>query len=151
MKSSEEISIGELAAKFGLAPHVLRHWEEMGLLTPPRGGNGRRVYGSPDITRIALIQLGKEGGLTLEQIRQLFVVSADREARRALYRRHHDELTRRISAAQASLEIIEHAIQCDADDAATCPDLQAKLTHRLSGTRKAPADRSARDAVVDRS
>lgn len=140
MKSSEELSIGELAAKFGLAPHVLRHWEETGLLTPPRGGNGRRVYSSQDVTRIALILLGKEAGLTLDQLRHLFAFSGDRDARSVLYGQHRDELTRRISAAQASLEIVEHAMQCDADDIATCPDLQAKVTRRLSGTGDAPAD-----------
>jgi DNA-binding transcriptional MerR regulator len=140
MKSSDELSIGELAAKFGLATHVLRHWEETGLLSPPRRGNGRRVYGSPDVTRIALIMLGKEAGLTLEQLRHLFAFSGDRDARRELYGRHHDELARRISAAQASLEIVEHAMRCDADDIATCPDLQAKVSHRLSSTGNAAAD-----------
>ncbi len=33
MKSSPW-TIGELAARFGLATHVLRHWEDVGLLTP---------------------------------------------------------------------------------------------------------------------
>jgi MerR family copper efflux transcriptional regulator len=138
MKSSDDISIGELAAKFGLATHVLRHWEEMGLLTPARLGNGRRVYRSQDITRIGLILLGKEAGLTLEQVCRLFDNSADRDVRRALYQQHHDELTRHISAAQAALEIIDHAIQCDADDIATCPGLQAKLALRVRSARETP-------------
>ncbi|MGH3587458.1 MAG: MerR family DNA-binding transcriptional regulator, partial [Pseudonocardia sp.] len=36
MKSSPEAtySIGEIARHFDLAPHVLRHWETVGLLTP---------------------------------------------------------------------------------------------------------------------
>ncbi|MEU1481969.1 MerR family DNA-binding transcriptional regulator [Streptomyces sp. NPDC005760] len=39
MKSSGDngvsaMSIGALAARFGLATHVLRHWESMGLLHP---------------------------------------------------------------------------------------------------------------------
>jgi hypothetical protein len=29
-----EYTIGELAARFGLATHVLRHWEDVGLLSP---------------------------------------------------------------------------------------------------------------------
>ena len=41
---SEEMTIGELAARFGLATHVLRHWEAMGLLTPAARVNGRRRY-----------------------------------------------------------------------------------------------------------
>jgi hypothetical protein len=37
---SEEMTIGELAARFGLATHVLRHWEAMGLLTPVASSRG---------------------------------------------------------------------------------------------------------------
>jgi MerR family copper efflux transcriptional regulator len=38
------VAIGDLAARFGLATHVLRHWEEMGLLRPARTSAGRRRY-----------------------------------------------------------------------------------------------------------
>jgi hypothetical protein len=37
-----ELTIGELAARFGLATHVLRHWETKGLLSPARRVAGRR-------------------------------------------------------------------------------------------------------------
>lgn len=123
--------IGDLAAKFGLAPHVLRHWEDMGLLAPPRAGNGRRVYGLAEANRIVLILLGKEAGLSLEQTRQLLTHATDREARRELYRRHSDELRQRIAAAQASLAIVEHAADCEADDVTACPHLVAEVAARL--------------------
>ncbi|GAA0901130.1 MerR family transcriptional regulator [Virgisporangium aurantiacum] len=55
MKSSGTVTIGELAHRFGLATHVLRHWETMGLLTPDRDGAGQRRYGRADLTRVALI------------------------------------------------------------------------------------------------
>ncbi|MER5317779.1 MerR family transcriptional regulator [Streptosporangium roseum] len=29
------MTIGDVAARFGPATHVLRHWESMGLLSPP--------------------------------------------------------------------------------------------------------------------
>ncbi|WP_375546898.1 MerR family transcriptional regulator, partial [Streptomyces gossypii] len=46
MKSSEDsgagvMSIGALAARFGVATHVLRHWESKGLLHPGRDAGGR--------------------------------------------------------------------------------------------------------------
>ncbi|MFV2104218.1 MerR family transcriptional regulator [Micromonospora sp. LOL_024] len=131
MKSRRELAIGELAAWYGLAPHVLRHWEEMGLLTPARAPGGRRLYGSADVTRIALVLLAKEAGLTLEQTRYLLAEAADRQARRALYQRHGDLLRSRIAAAQESLAIIEHAAECDAEDITVCPRMRAKVTARL--------------------
>jgi hypothetical protein len=50
------MSIGEIAGHFGLATHVLRHWETMGLLSPERAGGGRRRYGRSDLYRVAGIQ-----------------------------------------------------------------------------------------------
>lgn len=44
MKSSDHMPIGELAARFGRGTHVLRHWEDQGLLTPAERVNGRRYY-----------------------------------------------------------------------------------------------------------
>lgn len=48
MKANSRSAIGELARRFGLAAHVLRHWESMGLLEPARDGIGQRTYGEAD-------------------------------------------------------------------------------------------------------
>ena len=65
MKSSATMSIGEAAGHFGLATHVLRHWETMGLLSPPRATGGRRRYERSDLYRVASVLLAKEAGLAL--------------------------------------------------------------------------------------
>lgn len=67
----EPLSIGAIAQRFGLATHVLRHWESMGILTPARDAAGRRRYGSTDLTRVAVILRAKEAGLSLDTIRQM--------------------------------------------------------------------------------
>ncbi|MGY2062412.1 helix-turn-helix domain-containing protein, partial [Nocardia gipuzkoensis] len=36
--------IGDAAAELGIEAHVLRHWESVGLLTPPRTPSGHRSY-----------------------------------------------------------------------------------------------------------
>ncbi|MEU7915795.1 MerR family transcriptional regulator [Microbispora bryophytorum] len=56
MKSSATIGIGEAAARFGLATHVLRHWESVGLLTPARVAGDRRRYGPGDLFRVAVLE-----------------------------------------------------------------------------------------------
>jgi MerR family copper efflux transcriptional regulator len=122
--------IGDLAARFGLPTHVLRHWEQMGLLTPARSGNGRRLYSEADAARIGMILLGKQAGLSLEQTRRLLTEAGGREARRQLYREHGDTLRQRIAAAQAALAMIGHAADCEAPDVSTCPDLLAAVTAR---------------------
>lgn len=138
MKSTGEMSIGALAARFGLATHVLRHWEDVGLLAPRRQANGRRRYGRADEVRVAMILLAKEAGLGLDQILRLFAATADRPTRRALYREHRDRLAERIAALQKSLSVLEHAMGCAAEDITACPDFQAAIAARIPADPPAP-------------
>lgn len=127
------MSIGELAAQFGLGTHVLRHWEAEGLLTPRRQAGGRRRYEPADRVRVTTILLAKEAGLSLEQIRRLFADTGNLPARRALLREHHARLAARVASLQASMAVLEHALACAADDLATCPDFQAAVAAHTPG------------------
>ncbi|WP_242884709.1 MerR family transcriptional regulator [Actinomadura litoris] len=130
MKSSDAMRIGELAERFGLAPHVLRHWESMGLLTPAARVNGRRRYDRDHVVRVMTIVRAKAGGLSLEQIREV-LDTAGRSERRALLQRHHAELERRLQEITASRTLIEHLMECGADDFAQCPDYR-RMVERVA-------------------
>jgi len=124
------MSIGEIAARFGLATHVLRHWEATGLLNPARAGSRRR-YGPDDLYRVAVIMRAKEAGLGLDEIREM-ITSSDPARRRAVLRRRRDELAERIARAQASLDLIECALDCEHDDFTSCPHFQAVVSERIA-------------------
>ncbi|MGN9838807.1 MerR family transcriptional regulator [Nonomuraea sp. H19] len=111
MKSSENLSIGELAERFGLPTHVLRHWESVGLLRPARRAGGQRSYGQADLAQVALIRMGKEAGFTLTELRTLLSAPSPMD-HRDLLRRHVVELEQRISRARAAKDLIEHALAC---------------------------------------
>ncbi|WPO75715.1 MerR family transcriptional regulator [Streptomyces sp. KN37] len=147
MKSSEDggadtLSIGALAARFGLATHVLRHWEAMGLLHPGRDVGGRRRYGTDDVTRVATILILKEAGLGLNTIRSLSA-TADRATRYEILHPAAEELRSRIAAAQASLELIEGGLNCGYEDVAQCPSYRRLIAERV-GPRS-----SAGEPVID--
>ncbi|MFC5744911.1 MerR family transcriptional regulator [Actinomadura rugatobispora] len=129
MKSSPGMSIGAAAARFGLAPHVLRHWEAEGLLAPARAAGDRRRYGTGDLYRIAMIVRAKGAGLGLEEIRAMFATAAPAE-RREVLRRRRDELRRRIAEARAAIEIIECALDCDHEDFTRCAHVQSVIGAR---------------------
>jgi MerR family transcriptional regulator, copper efflux regulator len=122
-------SIGALAERFGLAPHVLRHWESVGLLSPHRDGAGRRRYGPEDAFRVAAILGAKEAGLGLDRIRAM-LAATDRPTRRALLQPHRDLLRRRIAEAQAALAMVESALDCPHDEITACPAFRATVTRR---------------------
>jgi MerR family transcriptional regulator, copper efflux regulator len=129
MKSSEDLAIGELAERFGLATHVLRHWESVGLLQPTRTTGGARVYCRSDLERVALILMGKEAGFTLPELRALLSTADPMDHRDAL-RRHVTELEHRIAEAQAAKALIEHALACPIPFA-DCPHAREQIAARI--------------------
>ncbi|WP_369203384.1 MerR family transcriptional regulator [Streptomyces sp. PU-14G] len=135
MKSSGDggagtLSIGALAARFGLATHVLRHWEARGLLSPARDAGGRRRYGADDLTRVAAILVMKEAGLGLDTARSLSATS-DRATRREILRPAAEELRSTIAAAQASLELIERGLTCAYEDVTRCPNYRRAVSAHI--------------------
>jgi MerR family transcriptional regulator, copper efflux regulator len=142
-----EYTIGELAARFGLATHVLRHWEDMGLLSPARRVAGRRVYGFADVTLVAEILTGKEAGFSLEQLRELFA-APDRARRREVLRAQLAQVRQRIAALALSEALLEHAVRCEHPDYQACPDYQAMVLARLDGKDLAQAWTTAGRAVA---
>ncbi|NNG40143.1 MerR family DNA-binding transcriptional regulator [Flexivirga sp. ID2601S] len=63
-------SIAQLAEEFGLTHRTIRHYEELGLLSPERRGTVR-VFHRRDRTRLELIVRGKRIGFPLEEIRTI--------------------------------------------------------------------------------
>jgi DNA-binding transcriptional MerR regulator len=129
-----ELTIGELADRFGLATHVLRHWEAVGLLTPARRVSGRRRYGRGALARVAIIQQMKELGFRLEQVREM-LTTTDPAARKEVLARHDAELERRIEAATAARELIGHGLRCPAPDLIECPNFIAGIESRIPPAR----------------
>ncbi|SFW85414.1 MerR family transcriptional regulator [Amycolatopsis australiensis] len=119
-------SIGEVAARFGLPAHVLRHWEAEGLLSPARAGDRRR-YTDADVDRVAAILVAKEAGFGLADIRTMLAAPA--RDRAAVTARHRDRLRLRIARAQAALAMLEG--DCPHDDLMTCPKFRNVLAGRL--------------------
>ncbi|MFL6165559.1 MAG: MerR family transcriptional regulator [Ornithinibacter sp.] len=63
-------SIAEVADEFGVTHRTVRHYEELGLISPERRGTAR-VYHRRDRTRLSLILRGKRLGFPLEEIRTI--------------------------------------------------------------------------------
>jgi DNA-binding transcriptional MerR regulator len=66
----ESWTIAQIADEFGVTHRTVRHYEELGLLSPERRGLSR-VYHRRDRTRLNLILRGKRLGFPLEEIRTI--------------------------------------------------------------------------------
>ncbi|MHA7984932.1 MerR family transcriptional regulator [Rathayibacter sp. CAU 1779] len=115
--------IGEVAAQVGVETHVLRHWEDVGVLVPRRTGTGQRVYDHESITRARIIRRCQRAGLSLAQIRALAPAeSADRAALINEQRCVVQETISRLLMADAYLD---HLTQCRHPLADECPECSA--------------------------
>ena len=91
------LRIGDVAARLGIATHVLRHWEDAGVLEPARLANGHRVYDEETVTRAQLIRLCQRAGMSLSEIGALY--HADRRGRAAIVRDQHQRISEQIAKA----------------------------------------------------
>src|SRR3954471_19961371 len=63
-------TIAEVAEQFGVTHRTVRHYEDLGLITPERRGL-QRIYHRRDRTRLNLILRGKRLGFPLEEVRTI--------------------------------------------------------------------------------
>jgi len=68
------MQIGDFAQKAGVSVRAIRYYEELGLLRPESHSNGGfRLYGHENLKRIRVINFLKDLGLSLTDIRQIFL------------------------------------------------------------------------------
>ncbi|MBB5936516.1 redox-sensitive transcriptional activator SoxR [Streptomyces zagrosensis] len=61
------LTIGELAARSGLATSALRYYEELGLIHSERTVGGQRRFARATLRRVAFIRAAQQVGLSLEE------------------------------------------------------------------------------------
>lgn len=110
--------IGDAAHELNVAPHVLRHWESVGVIQPARDPSGRRAYGSQDIVRLRIVGACQRLGISLANIRT--ILRGAKPARRAVVEQQLawiEEQRRQLAAAE---EFLSHVVDCSATDVTQC-------------------------------
>ncbi len=62
------LTIGEVAARTGLAVSAIRFYESRGLVAPSRNAGGQRRFASSDIRRLSFVMIAQQLGFSIEQI-----------------------------------------------------------------------------------
>jgi MerR family copper efflux transcriptional regulator len=74
------MTIGAVAKRVGVAIDTIRYYEREGLLPEPlRRASGYRSYDEGVVRQLRFIRRAKDLGFTLEEIRDLLALSADRK------------------------------------------------------------------------
>ncbi|ROR72979.1 MerR family transcriptional regulator [Bogoriella caseilytica] len=109
--------IGAVAERAGMSLRSLRHYDEVGLLTPSgRSAGGFRLYTDDDVERLMLIRRMKPLGFSLDAMRELLELTdhlasgSDTEAQRRLEEFIADAESRREELAR-TLEMADEFIE----------------------------------------
>src|ERR1041384_4214800 len=64
----ETLTIGDFAARSGVAPSALRYYEREGLIRSTRTTGNQRRYERAELRRVAFIRIAQQVGVSLERI-----------------------------------------------------------------------------------
>ena len=70
VRPRSQITIGQLAARTGLAVSAIRFYEEKGLVHPDRNAGGQRRFERSDIRRLSFVLIAQQLGFSIAEIRQ---------------------------------------------------------------------------------
>lgn len=118
-------TIAQIADEFGVTHRTVRHYEDLGLITPERRGT-TRVYHRRDRTRLALILRGKRLGFPLEEIRTIIDLYDTPRGRRSQLRYVIAQIDeRRADLEQRRRDLDEALAELDGFEARCRSDLDA--------------------------
>src|SRR3954465_14655080 len=73
----EQLTIGQVSARSGVAPSALRYYEEQGLISSTRTPGGARRYARAVLRRLAFVRAAQNVGLSLAEARDALATLPD--------------------------------------------------------------------------
>jgi DNA-binding transcriptional MerR regulator len=135
-----DLDIAEVARRSGMPASTLRFYEERGLIRSIGRRGLRRLFDPAVLQQLALIALGRAGGLSLDEIASMFAPDGKPRIRRDRLRAKADELDGTIKKLTAMRDGLRHAAACPAPSHMECPTFRRML--RLAGAgRLSPPER----------
>lgn len=122
----DALSVGELAARSGVAVSALHFYERQGLLRSARNAGNQRRYGRDVLRRVAVIRVAQRAGVPLAEIRAALETLPDgrtptREDWTRLSRHWRATLDARIARLSALRDQLDGCIGCGCLSLRQCP------------------------------
>ena len=120
------LSVGEVAARSGVAVSAIHFYERKGLIAPWRSSGNQRRYERATLRRIALIKVAQRLGIPLAEIRaRLATLPADRTPGKADWAKlasgWRAELDERIAQLTRLRDRLDGCIGCGCLSVTDCP------------------------------
>lgn len=120
------MNVKEAAQATSLPAKTIRYYEEVGLVTPLRAGNGYRVYQANDLQKLAFIGRARGLGFSLEDCRKLLSLYEDQSRTsadvKALAKSHVAEIDLKLKELRAIKRELNRLVDaCHGDGRPDCP------------------------------
>jgi MerR family transcriptional regulator, redox-sensitive transcriptional activator SoxR len=111
------LTIGDFAARSGVAPSALRYYEKEGLIRSTRTSGNQRRYQRSELRRVGFIRIAQQVGVSLDEIRDaLSALPENRTPTKAdwsrLSARWHKRLDERITLMERLRDQLTGCIGC---------------------------------------
>ncbi|MFG2020749.1 MerR family transcriptional regulator [Actinomadura geliboluensis] len=113
-------TIGEVAAELGVAPHVLRHWEDVGALAVRRDGNGHRRYDDAAVEEARTVLKLRRVGLSLPEV--IAAMAPRKAAAQAVVQAKIASLEAEIARRREAVTFLRHTAECRHRYLDECPE-----------------------------
>ena len=140
------LTIGQVAARAGVAPSALRYYEDQGLVTADRTPGGARRYPRSVLRRLAFVRAAQNVGLSLTEIRVALATLPEGRPPTArdwarLSRAWRDRLDEQIAALERLREGLTSCIGCGCLSLTRCRLYNPEDTAAAegAGARRLPA------------
>ena len=124
------MNISDAAARSGVPPKTIRYYEEIGLVTPAREGNGYRMFRPEDVHKLAFLGRARTLGFPIEDCRMLLALWEDKARASAEVKRiangHLAAIDAKIADLRAMRGTLAELVEaCAGDDRPDCPIIRS--------------------------
>lgn len=131
--SERLISIGELAARTGVAITALRYYDELGLVRPVTRTSGQRRYADSSVRAVGVVLFLRDAGFSLAEVGELTARGPRTNRWSSLVDHKLADLAEQEHRLAVARTALEHARDCPAKDPSRCPRFWAIVDARLTG------------------
>ncbi len=129
-------TIGETAARAGVATSTVRYYERRGLVRPDARVSGQRRYRPATLRRLVFIGMLKDAGLSLDDVDGI-LGAARVDDWKAIARRRIDALDHEIALLERARTLLQGALLCRFDHPLTeCAIMGGEIDRRLSAPHR---------------
>ncbi len=131
----ELVTIQQASAQSGVSAKMIRHYEEIGLIPPPRRGENRyRHYDARLIHELSFIHQARALGFSIHDIKKLLALWRDKTRAsaevKAIALAHVQALEAKAAALQTMSSALKNlAAHCQGDHRPDCPILDQLASH----------------------